>query len=179
MAEWARSDLGTILAGVVGRLVAVTGLDATRVAVTVLQPEDFPIFHAPQDVLVRPMGEEPDRGAIDGAGRWHNLRTRTLAVSVRTRLHLDQAGRDLDRLADASRGHLRMEDLAVDALELWNVPGSGGDVITAPLRCGRWNEPQRLRQGGELTDWVYSTLHVECTYVRDLDASISTQFEVP
>lgn len=174
MAAWVASDLSTILPVVTAKIAEITGLDASRVVVSVLQPEDVPTVAAAQDVIVRLMGELPDEGIIHGSGRYDDRRHRTLEVSVRTRLHLDQIGQNLQQLTHASLGHLRMEDLVVEALELYSVAGTAGDVLTAPLRVGRLTTPGKLRSN---PDWICSTFTVECEYSRDLDAAITTQFD--
>lgn len=167
MGQWVAANLSDILTPTLAWLAQETGLDASCVYVTCLPPEQTPRFDAPQDVLVRPMNEEPDAAKIDGAGRYDNRRTRTLEVSARTRLHLDQAGRDGYRMTDESLGHLALEDRIADALELY-YPSDGEDALCAPFRVGRLTAAARLRDDAF---WVYSTFTVSVEYIRDLDTA--------
>ena len=175
MAEWARSSLRPILLAIVSRLAEITEIASTRVILTVLPPDEVPPFGAPQDVLVRVRGEHPDEAAIDGTGRWHNLRHRSLDVACRSRVSLDEAGRDYYRLTDETLGHVLLEDLVVEALELFNVPGDNDDLLTAPLRVGRLTDPQRMKAPHH--EWVFSVFSVDVTYVRDLDTELTSQFD--
>ncbi len=173
MASWARTSVRAIVLAMRTRLVEITELDDARVTVTVLPIEDVPPFGGVQDVIVRIMGETPDEAAIDGAGRWHNLRTRSFQVGARSRVSLDEAGSDLSRMTHESLGHVLLEDLVVEALELFNAPGENDDVITAPIRVGRLTDPARMKK---FDDWVWSSFTVEATYVRDLDTDLDAQF---
>lgn len=165
-----RASFREILLAVREQLVEVTGLDDTRVFVSVLSPEDAPRYAAFQDILLRPMGEEPDVGNIDGAGRYDNRRTRQFEVAVRTRVALDQSDRDHARLTDESLGHIVLEDLVVEALELFHLEDDDSDVLAAPLRVGRLSMPQRLRSDAH---WVFSAFVCEAEYRRDLTVDIS------
>lgn len=173
MSEWARTTPRVFLPIILARLVTITGLDQTRIAITVLEPEKVPLFAATQDVLVRVMDEVPNEGVIDGGGRWENWRTRFLQISVRTRVQLDPAGQNLVQLTDASLGHLALEDLVIEAMELFSTPGDNGDVLTAPLRTGRFAKPEQMKQNPA---WVYSTCDVEALYRRELLTSLEAQF---
>lgn len=174
MAAWVAATLNQILPVITARLAASTGLDATRVLVSVLQPEDVPCFGAAQDVVVRVMHEHEDAAVVDGCGRHDDRRLRLLEISPRTRVQLDASGQDLYRLTDLSLGHLALEDAVVAALQLYSVAGSGGDVWSAPLRVRRVTMPDKLRSN---PDWVCSTFGVDLEYRRDLDAALSTQFD--
>lgn len=171
--RWESTDLATVLPVLTARLVRVTGLDATRVALSVWPADEVPTFAADQDVIVRVMGERPEQGVIEGAGRYDDRRERSLEVAVRTRVQLDQAGQALQLLTHASLGHLRMEDLVVEALQLFSPPSRRGGVLAAPLFAGRWTAPQRMKSN---PDWVWSTLDVPLSYVRDLDVGLDAQF---
>ena len=173
MAQWARTTPRAFLPVIVARLVTVTGLDSTRVVISVLEAEKVPLFAAFQDVIVRPVDEFPDTTVIDGAGRWENWRRRILQVSVRTRVQLDPAGQNLVQLTDASLGHLALEDAVMEALEIFNVPGDNDDVLTAPLRTGHFSKPEQMKQNPA---WVVSTVEVEVLYRRELDVSLEAQF---
>lgn len=167
MGQWRRATIRDITLDVRLWLISETGLDATRVFISVLSPEDTPVYGAPQDIILSWKAEEPDEGIIDGAGRYDNRRKRTLEVTCRTRLALDPGNQDHSRLTDESLGHFALEDSIVDALELYQ-PGEGDtiDVLAAPLRVGRLTEPKRRRGDGH---WVYSTFTVSVEYRRDLD----------
>lgn len=172
MAKWARTNPETILLAVLARLAETTELDESRIILSIIQPEDVPTFAAFQDVVVRAMSEMPDSGAVHGAGRHHDLRERTIEVSARTRVQLDQTAQALAQLTDATLGHLILENLIVEALQEWLAPGSDGDVLTAPMEVGRLTTPARLRTN---PDWVCSTFTVNFQYVRDLDLTPSRQ----
>lgn len=175
MPAWNRTSVRAIILAAVARIVEITELDAARVGVTVLPPDEVPPFGAPQDVLVRVRGETPDEGIIDGTGRWDNRRRRILDVACRTRVSLDEEGGDLARLTHESLGHVLLEDLVVEALEIFNAPDpdEAGSLITAPLRVGRLTDPQRM---AKFPDWVFSVFTVEAEYSRDLDTDLSSQF---
>lgn len=165
----APAPIGTIVTATAAYLADQTGLDPSRVFITVMTPDDTPRFGAAQDILLRPMSEEPDVGIIDGAERFDNRRIRSIEVSIRTRLFLDQAGQDSARLTDVSLGHFQMEDKVVDALEFY-YPSDGdtNNALSLPFRVGRLTAPQRLRDDA---NWLFSTFTVAVQYMRDLDAT--------
>lgn len=166
MATWRRANFTEILLAVRAYLVSETGLDDTRVFVSALGADDVPRFSATQDLILRPQGEEPLAGIVDGSGRYDRRTRRSFEAIVRTRVLLDQSGRDSVRLTDASLGHLALEDAVVDALELYHLADSAGDALAAPLRVGRLTGPQRLRDD---RTWVWSAFTVEVEHRRDLD----------
>jgi hypothetical protein len=168
VAEWARASGRGILLKLRLRVAEWCALDLSRVVVTVLDPSETPRTTAQQDILLRPGGEDSLEGILDGSGRYDDRRTRSLELSVRTRVQLDQAGQDLTRLTDASLGHVQMEDRLIDGLQNYQVPGDGSDVWTAPLRLTRLSQPQRLK--GDI-DWVSSTFTAHYEYTRDLDTA--------
>lgn len=162
---WKKTSASTVLLALRDWVVSQTGLDDTRVIITVLDAEATPRFGAPQDILLRPLDESPEVGIIDGAGRFDNRRRKRFQVCVRTRLLLDSTGQDYTRLTDASLGHTIMEDAVVDALELY-WPSDGSDALCSPVRVGKLSDPKRIRDD---PDWVWSGFDCDFEYTRDLN----------
>lgn len=167
MGEWRRASIGEIVLALRTYLVSETGLDDSRVVVTALPRESVPRLAAAQDLLIRVLGETPDTPVIDGAGRHDNRRHRTLEVTPRTRVSLDRLDQDLVRLTDESLGHLALEDMVADALELYHLE-DGPDVMAAPLRVMQLTAPERLQTDKH---WIASSFTVALTYRRDMDVT--------
>lgn len=169
MATVLPSAFGTILTGLQQQLTLLTGLDSSRIVITLLPVEDTPYFGAEQDVLIRPGSERPNVPAIDGAGRMNNLRYRQVHVTARSRVNLDRTQEDAVRLTDQARGLMALEDLIVDALEYWSYTDASGNDLSLPARVGQLTEPRRHRGKQGTTDgWCYSTFTVEIEYRRAL-----------
>lgn len=168
MSQPVPSAIGGIVTALAAYLADRTGIDTSRVIVTSLPCDENPKFAASQDILLRPMAEQPEVGIIDGAGRFDNRRKRVIEVSARTRVLLDPAGQDLVRLTDASLGHFALEDKICDALELYYPSDTDDNAMCLPLRVGRLTDPRPMRND---RNWVFSTFAVEVEYMRDLDTS--------
>ena len=165
------SNVGPILLLLQVQLATWLNWSMRRIIITALPPEQVPHYNAEQDVLLAPKSERPDVGAIDGGGRYDNIRYRTLDLVARTRLFLDLTGRDPSRLTDTSLGHFALEDKIVDAVELFFTVDANQNCLALPMRVGTISEPRR--EARENNNWVYSTFNVEFEYQRLLDTSDS------
>lgn len=166
MATLRRAGIGEILLAIQARLVAATGFHTTRVIIAaVANPGDVPHQGAEQDILIMPRDESPEV-AVDGGGRYVNLRKRTIEVAARTRLRLDTAQGDEIRLTDTSLGHLALEDLIADALENWfPLDGTTGDALCTDLDVGRCSRPTKDPKD---PTWVSSGFTMTFQYLRNL-----------
>src|SRR5262245_40692112 len=100
-----RSDITPILGALIDRLVAKAVVPEAG-AVVVSCTEDVPHYTGEFDVLLMPGGEDGNVDSQHAHGRAGVWPTAELFVAVRSRLELDEAGRDRQRLMHASQGHL-------------------------------------------------------------------------
>ncbi|MDE2105775.1 MAG: hypothetical protein KGL39_51600 [Patescibacteria group bacterium] len=162
-----RASLKDILLLIQTQVVAITGLDISRVIITAKSPDQVLHAGATEDILLRVMGERPDTNQIDGAGRIVNNRLRTVQVVVRTKVALDPTGQDQVHLTDPTLGHFVLEDSVVDALEEFFPLDINGNLLTAvPVRIGPWGLPTPDREDDT---WLSSTADLEIVYTRNLD----------
>lgn len=167
MATVRRSSAREVVAALQTELALHLGWQALRIPVVAGGDTQVPHRLGDQEVIIRVLGEEPDRGVIDGAGRVSNRRTRRLQVECRTRLILDRDDEDLQRLTHSSVGHIELEDAVCDCLEtFFPVDESGDALVGQPVRCHGLSDPRPDRDARE---WVSSKWSVEFLYDRDLD----------
>lgn len=160
-----RAAFGDVLLAVRTELAEFLEWHASRILI-VAGDRDVPYRTGDQDVLLRSRRESPERGAIDGGGRVVNRRTRTFDVEMRTRMVLDPADQDLQRLTTDSTGHLALEDMVCDCLEcFFPLDGDGNSLVCAPLRCQGLSDAEQDRDSPV---WVTSTWTVEVLYDRAL-----------
>ena len=147
-------------------------MDSSRVLIVARPESEVPHFGAEQDVLIRPLGEQP---VPSDAGRYNMMRSRKVRVTVRTRVLLDPADQDITRLTDLSLGHLALEDAVADALELCQ-PNDAGDITGVK---GNWlvDEPVRTlslsetRPDPRAREWIESSLECEIVYSRAISSA--------
>jgi hypothetical protein len=163
-----RSAFRDILLSLAPRLVAKGVVaDASRVLI-VARRKKTPHFAAVQDVLVRPAGFRVQIPWADTEGRVGMLIRRTILLTPRTRMELDQADQDIDLLTDASLGHFVFEEAIINALHLYQPLDGAGDALTI--------EPMHLTQGDDAAKedeksqgWGYATLNLEASYFLAVD----------
>lgn len=164
MAAQVRANLADVLNAVVDRLAQKAGVDAAQVAVSA---RDLPFFVPERCLVLRVLGERQAPG-WDGAGRVNDLRARQVRLVVRTRLLLDEAGRDAAHLLDASLGHLALEDACADALAGFLPTDGQGDGLTAvPLEPGPFSDPRPASKDNP--EWLESSCEFTATYNRALN----------
>src|SRR5262245_12861192 len=94
------TSLRTLLPLLTARLTAVTGVPSNRVLL--LQRQNTPHFQGDSDLLVRVGPPAPHEGYSSGAGKNAVILRRTLQVTPRVRLAVDQSDRDDYALLSAS-----------------------------------------------------------------------------
>lgn len=95
----------------------------------------MPKAQAEQQVFLRPGAFIVDQGEVKGAGRVHTPLVRILEVLVDNRVSLDTATSDEIWLTDASRGYIPLEELILDAFQMFFPEDSNQDLLTAePIR---------------------------------------------
>jgi len=161
-----RASAGEIVLIVRATLATALSWQADRIPI-VAGDAEVPHLLGDREVLIRVLGERPDRQAIDGAGRAVNRRERRIQVECRTRLFLDVSHEDRLRLTHASLGHLALEDTVCDALEsLLPADDSQNVLVAGVVRCQDLSDP---KADHEAREWVSSKWSVELPYDRDLD----------
>lgn len=165
MATIRRCSVREIITALRARLVLKTGIPEERVIFVAEAPERISHQQAEQEILVQVAGEQPEP-AIEGGGRYVNLRSRSFYVHVRTRMWLDETNQDYIQLTDASIGHVAMEDDVVDALQEHLLMDANGDALCLPIACGSFSEPRRESKD---PGWISSHCTITVQYTRDLD----------
>ena len=164
-----RSSLVPILQAIAGQLVNYGVLsDASRAIITI-QP-DFPHFGAEHDILIRPGNFIINRAMNAAAGRVATECIRTVTTVCRTRLNLDEAGRDKVWLTDAAKGHIVFEEFTVDALEeFWPADANNNLLLNEPMRLIRMDG---LRKDTTQPQWGQSALDWEIKYLLPLNQAV-------
>lgn len=171
-----KTDPATILSRLqqrlIDRLVTARAVlaDSSSVGIIAGDPRLVPHWCAPFEVLLSPAEENARDEFYSGAGRYDSRSLRSFQVTVRTRLDLDQTGRDVTRMTSTSLGHLILEWYVKDALQgltpTVNDTDDLQDLTDYPLH---WRGTSRPVHDPQDHSWVSSTLTFECGYVDDLD----------
>lgn len=170
MAAQIRAKLRDILLDVRGRLMEVTGLPPERVAVDARQDADEPDLNlqADQYFLIRVKGQTPAPG-VEGGGRVNTRVKRRIQVCLRTRLALDEAGRDLLWLTEQSLGHLEREHQLYDALSTYQpTDGKGNWLVAEPIVLEQSTEPRKDKAD---PSWGRSAVEFVVDFALALDQS--------
>lgn len=166
MAAHRRASAREIILGIRTRLAAALEWDEDRIPIVAGKAE-VPHLMGDREVLIRVLGERPDRQAIDGAGRDWNVRIRKLEIECRTRSLLDVSHEDRIRLTNATFGHIALEDQICETLESMLIYDSEDDWLTSDVvRLHDLSDPQRDKDAP--AEWVSSRWDVEFTYDRAL-----------
>jgi hypothetical protein len=149
------------------QLVAVAGFQPTAVFITSKRAKEIPHIVGEKDCILRCGREIPDAAAIRGTGGLNDQRTRTLTLTIRTRMALDKAGSDSKHLLNEDTGHIATEDAVFNALEilLWPTDIAGNAITNNPIRLGELSEAETDPQAPE---WLSSYVGIECDYSRKL-----------
>lgn len=160
-----RSGFANLLVALRERLSQATDDDTSRVHV-VLDPERVPFTIGDWDLLLVPGGES-DLPAIDGGGRYVNLRSRDVQVVVRSRDWSDRRETDAVALTDTDKGHLILENAVMDVLELWTpTTDAGATMLALPVEAGNVSAPARSRSRNQ--GWTSSKISLSVSYLRNL-----------
>ena len=155
-----RSSWSEILLALQAQVVAVTGLDASRVILTAFDEHDVPHFGAQQDVSWRARASAAPEAAIKGGGWVDDRRTRSLDVVMRTELFLDQPGQSPVQLTDATAGTRRpARTPAATPLELFLLPTDADRQRALAARQGGRGSPT-TKASPKDKGWVTSSFSV-------------------
>ncbi len=168
---WVAAPIGTILRLLKAQLVSVTGLDPSRVHITARDANQMPHDSGDRDLIIRPMYERPTPGMLEGGGRKNDRRFREVQIIPRSRAYLDPVDSDEVRLTDGTLGLLALEDMVVDALEMFQVTqtvqATGAvNTLTFPIFVEGPTAPEPDRDD---ENWVHSTFTLQIQYQRLLD----------
>lgn len=162
-----RAKLSQILPKLKTQLVQTLQLDPTHVHIDVpgtdpgYEPQDFHVKIIPRPQVCLQLHRH-------GGGRTDTRVVRRVAVEVKTRLALDEAG-DSEQWLTHALGHLDHEHAVIDALELF-VPKQGDDwLVYQPLKLVPTSDPQR--PDPEKSEWGKSVSEWDVCFVLALDQS--------
>jgi hypothetical protein len=161
-----RTEPADVLPYLLTRLISVTGLPAERCFVSQADEQPYDA-QADQYLWLRVEDGGEDQGIRDGAGRLDARETVTLTVTARTRLALDEPGRDLSWMTHASLGHLRLAHAVKKALDGWQpTDGESNVLTTCPIRL---LTPRKPRKDRKQPEWGESVQVYEMEILLNLD----------
>lgn len=161
MARPQTSAYAPILAAVRDRLLGDDCLGPDAYVEVSLTPRDAYNLET-RYVSVRPSGVMTV--PADGGGRHYKRLRRLLHVTACTRVGVDAAGEEGAALTDAEQGHLYLEEVIVDALELWTPRDADGvNLLYEPMRLVE-ESGDAERDPDLARDVIRSTLVFETRY---------------
>lgn len=165
MATVHRTGLANILLAIRDRLMQRLQMPPELVLVTARDSLPFD-RHGDQYVWIRPRNQAPNLPVIEGGGRFDARMRRTIAVTCRTRLALDESDQDYEWLLNRELGHFELEEAIWDALYLW-APADVDEnwLVAMPLQPRGTAAPQKDKVNAE---WGESSLEVEVEYLMNL-----------
>jgi hypothetical protein len=143
-------------------------LDASGIFLS--QRIDAPHWQANYDVLLRAGGFIVDQRLDLAGGRITTALTRSLIVTCRTRVSLDESGKDLAWLfgdGNLVLGHLALEEAVVDALHEQTPTDASGNLLTKePVKLVGGTEASK--EGRDPNSWGSSLLTFSMVYLPPL-----------
>ncbi len=126
-----------------------------------------PYFFGEQDLLLCVRGLKVDVEASYAGGRRTTEAEGRINLTPRTRLYLDETGRDRQRLMHSSLGHNAFEMTVLEAMQLFH-PGSDTPypLTMYPMH---WLGTSDAEDDPKDPNWVRSTLSFEFKFIVTLD----------
>lgn len=133
--------------------------------------DSLPLLGAPQDIWIRPMGEEFDGQQFRATGRQFRKVIRRLRLTLRTRSNLDKVGEATAFLTRETGSHLALEDAVIDALDEKHLfDASNNQLTTDPMEVVNLAESQYIP---EQKGWGASVLYVDVPYWRLMSTAVT------
>ena len=162
------TDPAPIFDAIIAKLVAAAVVPTATAAVMTAAPEAAPHHVGDADVLIWPQDEVSGEQQVAAGGREATWVEHRFSVIARSRLDLDESGRDRKRLTHSSRGHYVLRAAVRDALHLfWPEDSSLRALGVQPIRWVKTAPPKRDRDPGAAS-WVSSQLEFTFRYGANL-----------
>ena len=176
-----RSDLFNVVLACRARLMLRLEWPAERVLVA--DPEQYEYHPQADQYLTLWLADQgsPDMPVFEGGGRFDTRMAVRLAVTLYTRLSVDEAPSSLAALTDTSLGHLNAAGAVLNALVGFTPTDTADDsgnwyctqgVNPAPVSAPRRPRRKTGRAAGDGDpDWTVSTLGFVAVYELNLNQS--------
>jgi hypothetical protein len=166
-----RTGLAAVLAAIQAQLV-LKAVVADPSHVLMVARQNVPHYTAEKDVLLWPRGFSVSAKMVAAGGRTTTKLTRTISTVCRTRLHLDEAGRDKVWLTHATLGLLALEEAVADALQLFSPTQGGAALLCEPMRLLRGDSMGKEEGRDRDVSWGLSALDWEVAYLLNINQSV-------